>query len=80
MDADKFLKHRDDLVQQGVDFLKARTIGRHVIELVARDGEISVASLFDSLNNSIGPATPEKERLLAEAALACLQELRAERG
>ena len=80
MDVDKFLKHRDDLVQQGVDFLKARTIGRHVIELVARDGEISVASLFDSLTSSIGPATPEKERLLAEAALACLQELRAERG
>lgn len=75
MDMDKFLKHRDDLVQQGVDFLKARTIGRHVIELVARDGEISVASLFDSLKSSIAPSMKREDRLVTEAALAHLQEL-----
>jgi hypothetical protein len=57
-----------------------RTIGQHVIALVERDGELSLTALVDSLRHANNSPADDTERLLTEAALACLQARRDRRG
>jgi len=80
MDVDKYLKHRDELVQKGVDRFKVCTIGQHVVDIIERDGEISVISLMESLKRGLASPVDEKDRILTEAALALLQDFSARQG
>ena len=80
MDAKKFLEKRDRLVQDGTEFLLVRTIGQHTIDLIRREGDISAASLMESLRLGLAAPADEKERLLTQAALEHLQRLSARRG
>lgn len=75
MDAEKYVEHRDALIQKGVDRFKVCTIGQHVVDIVESEGEISVPSLIASLKKGLASPADEKDRILTEAALALLQGL-----
>lgn len=70
------------------DQTAGRTLGEHVMELLRKNGDISVAGLRQALTSSIelsesacGAADPEldQQRLNAEAALKVLDQLLASR-
>lgn len=79
-DIESLIKKRQALVEKGVDQLKAKTIGQHVLSLMERDGELSAAALIESLRHANSSPADEADRLLTEAAMACLQELQGRRG
>jgi len=80
MDVENYIKHRDQLIQKGVDQFKVCTIGQHVVDIIKRDGEISVISLIESLKRGLAAPVDEKDRILTEAALALLQGFSSRQG
>lgn len=88
MDAEKLFKKMADSGKRLAADTLDRAIGTHVIAMIERDGEISVAALLEALQQTVdtatsaqGKADPDFDlpRLQAGAALARLQELLSQR-
>lgn len=83
-DAEKLLARMADTKQRLAEAVKENTIGKYVIELISRDGEISVTALMAALDDAIssspsarGKGAPEQDmaRLAAAAALEYIRSL-----
>ena len=88
MDIEKILGKRADLLSKGSESVKEWTLGSIVIGLIKTTGAVSVPAMqselqriIDSSASASGKAQPEldTDRVRAEAALAYLQELLADR-
>jgi len=76
---DKIISKNDEIASAGAERFKDKTIGEHVLNLITKDGDLSVASLIASLQQAVEYGSTA-ERIKAGPALAYLQQLTGNRS